>query len=624
MPKFPRTRPTQADSGIAVAQINSKNEIVEDKKQQDHRLHAEQALQHSEEELRVLQRVGATLSSELDLKKLVQTVTDAGRELSEAAFGAFFYNAVASDGEKYLLYTLSGAPIEAFERFGMPRNTAVFAPTFAGERTIRVDDILKYPHYGKNPPNHGMPKGHLPVRSYLAVPVISRSREVLGGLFYGHPQPGVFTERAERLVEGVAKQAAIAIDNARLFETVKRERIQAEIAAERLRESEADARRLLELHQTTMTNMGEGMYTVDTQGLVTYMNPEAERLFGWKCKELLGRRMHDVTHYKHPDGSPFPIEQCAGFQVLHQGKVIKDFEDSFIRKDGSFFPVSYSSSPLRGHDGELTGLVVVFRDITERKRSEEALRRADKLAATGQLAAAVAHEINNPMQALTNLMGLISYQCSQDENARHLSAMAQNELRRMAQIAKQMLAFHRDTATPVPVRITEVLEDILELWILKLRDQRIKIERRYEVVDNVQAFPGELRQVFANLLTNAAEALPSGGTITLHAFPSRDWKNLDRKGIRVTVADNGLGITAEHRRKIFEAFYTTKAEKGTGLGLWVVKGMIEKHQGSLRVRSSDRGARRGTCFSVFLPYVADDNLLTAAPTSSNMAASDKK
>src|SRR5437667_5919086 len=123
-----------------------------------------------------------------------------------------------------------------------------------------------------------------------------------------------------------------------------------------------------------MANMGEGLYAVDTQGLVAYMNPAAESLFGWTSAELLGRKMHDMTHYKHPDGRPFPIEECAGFQVLHQGKVLKDYDDVFIRKDGTFFPVVYSSSPLIS-EGKIGGLVVIFRDVTERKRADEALRQ---------------------------------------------------------------------------------------------------------------------------------------------------------------------------------------------------------------------------------------------------------
>lgn len=146
-------------------------------------------------------------------------------------------------------------------------------------------------------------------------------------------------------------------------------------AEQLLLESESEARRLLALNQTIMMNMGEGLYTLDSQGLVTYVNPEAERLLGWKSGELLGRSMHQMTHYQHPDGSPFPIEECASFQVLHNGKVLRNFEDTFIRKDGSFFPVSYSSSPLRDHDDRIVGVVIVFQDITERKQAEEELRR---------------------------------------------------------------------------------------------------------------------------------------------------------------------------------------------------------------------------------------------------------
>src|SRR5262249_53298724 len=148
-------------------------------------------------------------------------------------------------------------------------------------------------------------------------------------------------------------------------------------AEEALRQSEAESRRLLEFHEAVMANMGEGLYAIDTQGLVTYMNPAAERLFGWTSAELLGQRMHDLTHYRHPDGTPFPIEECAGFRVLREGKVLKDCDDVFIRKDGTFFPVVYSSSPLVS-EGKVAGLVVVFRDVTQRKQAEERLRESEQ------------------------------------------------------------------------------------------------------------------------------------------------------------------------------------------------------------------------------------------------------
>jgi signal transduction histidine kinase/DNA-binding response OmpR family regulator len=188
----------------------------------DEQQRAADELREEARTLETLNRVGQTLAAELDLEKTVQTVTDAATELSGAEFGAFFYNVTNDAGESYFLYTLCGAPREAFAKFGMPRNTAVFAPTFAGEGLVRVDDITKDPRYGKNSPHHGMPKGHLPVRSYLAASVVSRTGEVIGGLFFGHSRPGVFTERSERLVAGIAAQAAVAIDNARLYEESRR------------------------------------------------------------------------------------------------------------------------------------------------------------------------------------------------------------------------------------------------------------------------------------------------------------------------------------------------------------------------------------------------------------------
>ena len=181
------------------------------------------ARKKAERHLHILNDTGAAVAQELDLEKIVQIVTDAGVELSGAQFGAFFYNVLNADGGSYMLYALSGAPRSAFENYPMPRATAVFAPTFLGEGVVRSDDILADPRYGKNTPRKGMPEGHLPVRSYLAVPVISRSGEVLGGLFFGHAETGKFQMAHETALLGIAGHAATAIDNARLFQAAERE-----------------------------------------------------------------------------------------------------------------------------------------------------------------------------------------------------------------------------------------------------------------------------------------------------------------------------------------------------------------------------------------------------------------
>ncbi len=205
------------------------NETVLDRQRQ-----AEERLREESHVVETLNFVGRSLAAELDLHTVVQRVTDAATELSAAAFGAFFYNAQDESGESYLLYTISGVPAEAFSQFPMPRNTAVFGPTFAGESVIRLDDVTKDTRYGLSAPYHGMPPGHLPVRSYMAVPVHARSGEVLGGLFFGHPEPARFDKVDERIVVGIAAHAAIALDNARLYESERLAREAAEVARRRL------------------------------------------------------------------------------------------------------------------------------------------------------------------------------------------------------------------------------------------------------------------------------------------------------------------------------------------------------------------------------------------------------
>ena len=217
-----------------------------------------------EEETRVLEllnRTGAALASNLDLESLVQAVTDAGTELSNAAFGAFFYTKTSADGDVMTLFTLAGAPRSAFEGFGHPRATPIFAPTFRADGVIRIADVSKDPRYGQWAPHHGMPAGHLPVCSYLAVPVISRAGEVLGGLFFGHPDCGVFSERHERLIVGLAAQAAIAIDNARLYEQARRDADERARLLETERQSRAEIERISTMKDEFLATLSHELRT---------------------------------------------------------------------------------------------------------------------------------------------------------------------------------------------------------------------------------------------------------------------------------------------------------------------------------------------------------------------------
>lgn len=234
-------------------------------------------------------------------------------------------------------------------------------------------------------------------------------------------------------------------------------------------------------------------------------------------------------------------------------------------------------------------------------QAQEVLRESEKLAATGRLAAIIAHEINNPLESLTNLLYLIESDKSLSDPARRFASAAAQEVTRTAHITKQMLAFHRQSTTPVEISLSEVLDSVVELYATKIEQSGITIQKQYDTAAIVKGFPGELRQVFANLLGNAIEAIGQHGVIRLHTFASREPSNARRSGVRVVVADNGVGISPENRSRLFEPFVTTKGERGTGLGLWVSSGIVKKHDGFIRFRTSTRTGRSGTCFSVFLP-----------------------
>ncbi len=221
----------------------------------------------------LLLEAGKSITSEVELEKLVQKITDIGTELSGAQFGAFFYNTLNKEGENYILYTISGVPREAFSKFPMPRNTAIFHPTFAGLSTVRYDDVTKQKHYGQMEPHFGMPKGHLPVTSYLATPVISPvTKEVIGGLFFGHSEPGIFSERSEKLIEGVATQAAIAMDNAQLFQANKK--------AEKVLNEQKERYRNI-FHSAT-----DAMIIFDNGGEVLEANLAASEMLGYSIENL--------------------------------------------------------------------------------------------------------------------------------------------------------------------------------------------------------------------------------------------------------------------------------------------------------------------------------------------------
>jgi signal transduction histidine kinase len=248
-------------------------------------------------------------------------------------------------------------------------------------------------------------------------------------------------------------------------------------------------------------------------------------------------------------------------------------------------------------------MAAIVEDITDRKRTEAALLRSEKLAAVGRLAASIAHEINNPLEAITNLLYLARSSDDLDACREYLSA-AEAELHRASAITSQTLRFHKQSTRPLEVTSENLIENALGILRSRLLNAGVTVEKRHSVQRPVLCFDGEIRQVISNLLLNAVDAMhPAGGRLLLRSREGRDHAT-SRAGIVLTIADNGTGMSRETLAKIFEPFLTTKGAAGTGLGLWISKEIIERHRGYLHVRSSQRSGRSGTVFTLFLPYEA--------------------
>jgi signal transduction histidine kinase len=261
-------------------------------------------------------------------------------------------------------------------------------------------------------------------------------------------------------------------------------------------------------------------------------------------------------------------------------------------------------------------------EMAARRQSEDALARSEKHAAVGRLAASIAHEINNPLSSLTNLFYLINTDTSLDPTARHYAALADQELRRTARITKQMLGFYRESSTPIPCTLSQIVDSVVELYEPRLLASNITVEKDYGVEGNVDGFPAEMRQLFANLIGNAIEAVGSKGKIRLRISEARDWNDPRRHGVRVSVGDTGAGLSLENQKRIFEPFFTTKGESGTGLGLWVSRGIVQKHEGRIRFRSRPHVGQPGggTVFSVFLPAAQEQDARQTTPGIADVGA----
>ena len=346
----------------------------------------------------------------------------------------------------------------------------------------------------------------------------------------------------------------------------------------------------------TLRSIGDGVVVTDREGRVSYFNPVAEQLTGWSSQEAEGRPLTEVMQIVN-EKTRRPVENPVE-RVLREGKVVGLANHTvLIARNGAEVPVDDSAAPIRDERGDMTGVVLVLRDVTNERKTEEAMRRTERLAAAGRLSATIAHEINNPLQAVASLVYLSRTMPGVPKTVTWQLSLAEQELQRVAHIAQQTLGFYKESQANESVDMQALVESVLALYSNKLKSKEIRIERHFGDFPQVRAASGELRQVISNLVSNAADAVHNQGTI---AITLGSMETAGHTMLHILVEDNGPGIQPEYKPHLFEPFFTTKRDVGTGLGLWLTKEIVERHGGRIEVVGRTDG-EPGAAFSILLP-----------------------
>lgn len=394
-----------------------------------------------------------------------------------------------------------------------------------------------------------------------------------------------------------------------LRERLNRANIERRLAEERAYAVE-ELRDRDEMLQLALKANGMGLWVWDLQSNVFHRSDEMLRMVGRKPGSL-SNKPEEWLAFIHPDDVNDVVE------AMHKTRDVgADYHKQYrvIWPDGSVHWLESQGKCQRDGEGHITRLVGVIADATQRKRAEEAMVRAEKLAVAGRLAASVAHEINNPLEAVANLLYLMTITDTVEE-CQDRANQALDELMRVSMIARQTLKFHRQEGSPKPILLSELVESVIAMFRAKLAASQIDVPVSVVREVPVSCMPSEAQQIFANLVSNSIEAMPRGGTLKIRLRSSRDWRDRSKLGMRITFADSGTGMTRETMRRIEEPFFTTKTETGTGLGMWVVAQLLERHHGSISVWSSQRNGQSGTAFSIFVPAETRSPLKEAAVTT---------
>lgn len=340
----------------------------------------------------------------------------------------------------------------------------------------------------------------------------------------------------------------------------------------------------------------DAIVSKDLTGVILTWNDAAAQMFGYSADEIIGKNIRCLIPEE------LQHEEDVILSKIGAGERISHYETIRVKKGGERFDVSITISPLMDRAGKIIGASKIARDITERKRLEKQLIQSEKLAATGRMAATVAHEINNPLDAVLNLLYLAHKSGSLAE-VRSFVSVAERELEHVAQIARQALGYYRDDGKPTPVAVQELIENILAVYQGKLTSAGIATECKFDDHPPLWGSRTELLQIFSNIVANAIDAMPQGGVLRIQTK-----RLLQPDGVEIQFTDSGVGIRKDELAKVFEAFFTTKGNMGTGIGLWVVKQLIEKRGGRVNLISKTDTPARGTTVSIFLPLAGSGNI----------------
>ncbi|HZP24166.1 MAG TPA: ATP-binding protein [Terriglobales bacterium] len=397
-----------------------------------------------------------------------------------------------------------------------------------------------------------------------------------------------------------------------VFAELHRKRRQLELLNRHLEQRVAERTEALRERADLLELATEAIVVTDLQGVIQFWNSGAEELYGWPREDVRGTNIHELLRTRAMQQSNNDWQN----DLLTHGK----WEGNLIHyaRDGREVVVSSRQALKTESNGAPSTILEINRDITSRLQAEEALRKAERLAAMGRVAGIIAHEINNPLEAIINAFYLIRDHASLDEEARNYARLGEQELLRVAHIVRQTLSFYRESQQPTSVSVTEVLDSVLELQSRYFQVNQIQVQKLYRVDASVFGFPVELKQVFLNLIGNAAQAMPNGGRLRIRIHEHTDPVTQVR-GVAVSICDTGSGISRDVGKRLFEPFFSTKAAKGTGLGLWISKGIVQKHEGNIQFRSFRTGSGCTTCFQVFLPAHSSADVMRASAGADDAA-----